>query len=204
MSVRTLNSLPCCFSFLVCTGSVFPKGVAPVCTSRVFLQSDAPTLEGNPPTYIGVFAVNENVSVLLKPNYLLPACSHSFPAVRPMALSKDNNTFTWAKSGSLSSGHLLLPTSPGFLHPNLTGEYHCITDGCLSDRRFRLYVVGKTYINCVSYFEELFNLRVVEIAVLIEKVCFFSPEGRNSEIAKYAAACRTDCEKIDRVHSTIY
>ena len=37
-----------------------------------------------------------------------------------------------------------------------------------------------------------------------EKVCFFSSEGRSSEIARYAAAGCTDCEKIDRVHSTMY
>ena len=37
-----------------------------------------------------------------------------------------------------------------------------------------------------------------------EKVCFFSPEGRRSEIARYAAAGCSDCEKIDRVQSTMY
>ena len=37
-----------------------------------------------------------------------------------------------------------------------------------------------------------------------EPVCFFTPEGRSSEIAKYAAAVRTDCEKIAWVQSTMY
>ena len=37
-----------------------------------------------------------------------------------------------------------------------------------------------------------------------KKVCFFFPEGRSIEIARYAAAGCSDCEKIDRVQSTMY
>ena len=44
----------------------------------------------------------------------------------------------------------------------------------------------------------------VNCKLTTEKVCFFSPEGRSSEIARYAAAGCNDCEKIDRVHSTMY
>ena len=43
----------------------------------------------------------------------------------------------------------------------------------------------------------------VNCKLTTEKVCFFSREGGSSEIARYAAG-RTDCEKIDRVHSTMY
>ena len=44
----------------------------------------------------------------------------------------------------------------------------------------------------------------VNCRLTTENVCFFSPEGRSSEIAKYAAAVRTVCEKIARVQSTMY
>ena len=44
----------------------------------------------------------------------------------------------------------------------------------------------------------------VNCKLTTEKVCFFFPEGRSSEIARYAAAGCTDCEKINRVHSTMY
>ena len=44
----------------------------------------------------------------------------------------------------------------------------------------------------------------VNCKLTTEKVCFFSPEGRSSEIARYAAAGCGDCEKIDRVQSTMY
>ena len=44
----------------------------------------------------------------------------------------------------------------------------------------------------------------VNCKLTTEKVCFFSPEGRSSEIARYAAAGCSDCEKIDRVQSTMY
>ena len=43
----------------------------------------------------------------------------------------------------------------------------------------------------------------VDCRLTTEKVSFFSPEGW-SKIAKYAAAGRTDCEKISRVQSTMY
>ena len=44
----------------------------------------------------------------------------------------------------------------------------------------------------------------VNCRLTTENVCFFSPKGRSSEIAKYAAAVRTDCEKIARMQSTMY
>ena len=44
----------------------------------------------------------------------------------------------------------------------------------------------------------------VNCRLTTENICFFSPEGRSSEIAKYAAAVRTVCEKIARVQSTMY
>ena len=44
----------------------------------------------------------------------------------------------------------------------------------------------------------------VNCKLTTEKDCFFSPEGQSSEIARYAAAGCTDCEKIDRVQSTMY
>ena len=44
----------------------------------------------------------------------------------------------------------------------------------------------------------------LSIVDLLQKKLFLLPEGRSSEIAKYAAATGTDCEKIVRVHSTMY
>ena len=44
----------------------------------------------------------------------------------------------------------------------------------------------------------------VNCKLTTEKVCFFSLKGRSSEIARYAAADCSDCEKIDRVQSTMY
>ena len=46
--------------------------------------------------------------------------------------------------------------------------------------------------------------RTVNCRLTTEKVCFFSPEGRSSKIAKYAVAGRTDRKNIVRVKSTIY
>ena len=44
----------------------------------------------------------------------------------------------------------------------------------------------------------------LSIADLLPKTFLSFPEGRSSEIAKYAADVRTDCEKIARVQSTMY
>ena len=44
----------------------------------------------------------------------------------------------------------------------------------------------------------------VNCKLTTEKVCFFSPEGWSSEIARCAAAGCSDCERIDRVQSTMY
>ena len=44
----------------------------------------------------------------------------------------------------------------------------------------------------------------VNCKLTTEKVCFSSPEGRISQIARYATTGCTDCDKIDRVHSTMY
>ena len=43
----------------------------------------------------------------------------------------------------------------------------------------------------------------LSIAELLPKKFVSFPEGRSSEITKYAAAGRTDCEKIVRVQSTM-
>ena len=44
----------------------------------------------------------------------------------------------------------------------------------------------------------------MSIADLLPKTFLSFPEGRSSEISKYAADVRTDCEKIARVQSTMY
>ena len=84
---------------------------------------------------------------------------------------------------------LLTPLSapaPTVLTSSKLRIWHALKGRMKEDKTFRQ---GSWTVNC---------------RLTTEKVCLFSPEGQISEIAKYAAAVRIDCEKFARVQSTMY
>ena len=117
----------------------------PLCTGQVSLSTNAPIVTGG--VQSGVFAVNENVSLLLQaPIYFLPTCTHNsgIPAIN-LTLSKINNGPIWVQEAAVPdvTGRLV-PSSPPLLQPNQTGQYRCTSPGLPpSDEEYRLNVVGK-------------------------------------------------------------
>ena len=99
--------------------------------------------------HVGVFAVNENVSLLLQPSdYFLPTCIHNTGvATLNMTISKVQNGAIWGQETAIQeqTGRLV-PFSPPALQANLTGEYQCTAPASAwmpSTTRYRLDVVGK-------------------------------------------------------------
>ena len=116
-----------------------------LCTGRVSLNTDAPSVTVR--IRLGVFAVNENISLLLQASkYFLPTCTHNsgIPALN-LTLSKINNGPIWVQEAAVPdrTGRLV-PSSPPLLQPNQTGQYHCTSPGLQpSEEEYRLKVVGK-------------------------------------------------------------
>ena len=113
-------------------------------TGMVVLKTAAPALTRT--TDAGVFAVNENVSLLLQfPNHFLPTCYHDVSGeTHTLTLSKVNNGPIWAQEALPDFPARLVPWSPPFLQPNLTGTYHCTAPRQVSrNSDYRLDVVGK-------------------------------------------------------------
>ena len=118
-----------------------------VCTGQLVLGTEAPELR--PHIRFGVFAVNENVSLLLYPIFFLPTCghlTHGPPLNLNLTLLKVDNGFIWAQKAAVppNLADRLVPLSPLLLQPHLTGQYRCTAPGGrFSSKQYRLDVVGK-------------------------------------------------------------
>ena len=108
----------------------------------VFMVVSAPRVSSG--AHQGVFARNENVSSLLQASSpFLPTCFHRQSQPVNLTLSQVNNGFIWAQKAAFPPGPSLVPLSPPFLQPYLTGQYHCLIPGQQSQLEYRLDVVGK-------------------------------------------------------------
>ena len=141
-----------------------------VCTAvdgTVVLETSAPAPDRGRNVFVGVFAVNENVSLLLKdPNFFLPTCYHVSPEHVGLRLSKVNNGPIWAEaeavpshgnrlapiSAGASHGNRLVPIYPKLLQANLTGVYECSAGQSKSHNDYSLSVVGKQGSLTTSWF----------------------------------------------------
>ena len=108
--------------------------------------------------YVGVFAMNENVSSLLQYPFFLPTCLNYFSEELNLTLSETTTGYIWAQeavvqfSSPTNPDSRLLPLTPQSLQPKLTGTYDC--SARVSERRslvrsadeYILHVVGKEQI----------------------------------------------------------
>ena len=118
-----------------------------VCTAQLALVTAAPVLDDS--IHFGVFAMNENVSLLLSPISFLPTCTHithGAPVSLNLTLLNVNNGFIWVQKAGVPPNPTgrLVPLSPLLLQPHLTGQYRCTSPGGkVSAQQYRLGVVGK-------------------------------------------------------------
>ena len=108
--------------------------------------------------YVGVFAMNENVSSLLQYPFFLPTCINLFREELNLTLSETTTGYIWAEEtvvqffSPTNLDSRLVPFTPQSLQPKLTGTYGCsahllntrtlVTSG----GRYILHVVGKEQI----------------------------------------------------------